>query len=89
MKYSLIWWCTDETKIHLSHIWVRFKQNVWVRFKQDLSWVKMMKIELKVLDINIKISHMTIYMILRRQNWRDNIHWTFAHNYLEDEKTFK
>ncbi len=48
-----------------------------------------MKIEFKVLDIDIKTSHMTIHVILRRQNWWDDIHWAFAHNYSEDEKTFK
>ncbi len=49
----------------------------------------MMKIELKVLDINIEISHMTVYVILWQQSWRDDIHWVFAHNYSEDEKTLK
>ncbi len=49
----------------------------------------MMKIKLKVLDIDIKTSHMTIHVILQQQNWRDDIHWTLAHNYLKDEKIFK
>ncbi len=48
-----------------------------------------MKIELKVLDINIEISHMTVHVILQRQNWRDDIHQALIHNYSEDEKTFK
>ena len=48
-----------------------------------------MKIELNVLDIDIETSHMTVYVIFRRQNWRDDIHWALAHNYSEDEKTFK
>ncbi len=30
----LMWWSTDETRINLSHIWVRFEQDVW-RIKQD------------------------------------------------------
>ncbi len=25
----LMWWSTDETKINLSHIWVRSEQDVW------------------------------------------------------------
>ncbi len=48
-----------------------------------------MKIELKVLDINIKISHTTVHVILQQQSWRDDIHWMLAHNYSEDKKTFK
>ncbi len=48
-----------------------------------------MKIELKVLDIDIKISHMIIHVILQRQNWRDDIYQALAYNYSEDEKTFK
>ncbi len=48
-----------------------------------------MKIELKVLDIDIKTSHITVHVILRRQNWQDDIHWVFAHNYSEDEKILK
>ncbi len=48
-----------------------------------------MKIELKVLDINIEISHMIVHVILQRQNWRDDIHWVLTHNYSEDEKTLK
>ncbi len=48
-----------------------------------------MKIELKILDINIKISHMIVHVILQRQNWRNNIHQVFTHNYSEDWKTFK
>ncbi len=49
----------------------------------------MMKIELKVFDIDIETSHTTVHVILQRQNWQDNIHWAFAHNYSEDEKTLK
>ncbi len=48
-----------------------------------------MKIELKVLDIDIETSHMTVHVILWRQSWRDDIHQAFAYNYSEDEKTFK
>ena len=48
-----------------------------------------MKIELKVLDIDIETSHMTVHVILQQQNWWDDIHWVFTHNYSEDEKTFK
>ena len=48
-----------------------------------------MKIELKVLDINIETSHTTVHMILQWQSWQDDIHWAFAHNYSEDEKAFK
>ncbi len=49
----------------------------------------MMKIELKVLDIDIETLHTTVYVILWRQNWRDDIHQAFAHNYSKDEKTLK
>ncbi len=48
-----------------------------------------MKIEFKVLDIDIKILHTIVHVIFRRQSWRDDIHWALAHNYSEDEKTFK
>ncbi len=48
-----------------------------------------MKIELKVLDINIETSHITVHVILRQQSWQDDIHQAFAHNYSEDEKTLK
>ena len=53
----------SETKIHLSHIWVRFKQNVWVRFKQDLSqiWV-----ESKQWRLNLKF----LTLILRHHTWQ-------------------
>ncbi len=49
----------------------------------------MMKIELKVLDIDIETSHMTVHVILWQQSWRDDIYQALAHNYSEDEKTFK
>ncbi len=48
-----------------------------------------MKIEFKVLDIDIKTSHMTVHMILRRQSWWDDIHQVLAHSYSKDEKTLK
>ncbi len=48
-----------------------------------------MKIELKVLDIDIETSHMTVHVILWWQSWRDDIHQALAYNYSEDEKTFK
>ncbi len=28
-KCILMWWSTDETRINLSHIWVKFEQDVW------------------------------------------------------------
>ncbi len=49
----------------------------------------MMKIEFKVLNIDIEISHIIVYVILQRQSWQDDIHWMLAHNYSEDEKTLK
>ncbi len=49
----------------------------------------MMKIELKVFDIDIKISHMTVHVILQWQSWRDDIHQVFAYNYSEDKKILK
>ncbi len=73
----------------LKYIWVTSESNLNKISESDLSWIKMMKIELKVLDIDIETSHMTVHVILWRQNWRDDIHWAFAHNYSEDEKTFK
>ncbi len=33
-----------------------------------------MKIEFKVLDIDIEILHMTVHVILQWQNWQDDIH---------------
>ncbi len=48
-----------------------------------------MKIEFKVLDIDIKTLHMTVHMILQWQSWRNDIYQAFAYNYSEDEKTFK
>ena len=49
----------------------------------------MMKIELKVLDIDIKTLHMTVHVILQWQSWWNNIHQVFAYNYSEDEKILK
>ncbi len=63
--------------------------KIWVRSESDLSWIEMMKIEFKVLDIDIETLHMIVHMILQRQNWWDDIHQVLAHNYSEDEKTFK
>ncbi len=34
----------------------------------------MMKIELKVLDIDIKTSHMTVHVILQWQSWWNDIY---------------
>ncbi len=48
-----------------------------------------MKIELKVLDIDIETSYTTVHVILQRQSWRGDIHRALAHNYSEDEKTLK
>ncbi len=48
-----------------------------------------MKIELKVLDIDIKISHMIVHVILWWQSWWDDIHQALIHNYSEDEKILK
>ncbi len=73
----------------LEYIWVRFESDLNKMSESDLNWVETMKIELKVLDIDIETLHMTIHVILRRQNWRDDIHRALAHNYSEDEKTFK
>ena len=73
----------------LKYIWVTFESDLNKMSESDLSWVEMMKIELKVLDIDIETSHMTILMILQRQNWRDDIHQALTHNYSEDEKTLK
>ncbi len=59
----LMWWCTDRTEIHLSHIWVRFKQDVWVRFRQDLSQIWA---ELKWWRLNLKFLTLT----LRHHTWQ-------------------
>ncbi len=59
----LMWWCTNETKIHLSHIWVRFKQDIWVKFKQDLSQIWA---ELKWWRLNLKFLTLT----LRYYTWQ-------------------
>ncbi len=63
MKCSLMWWCINETRIHLNHIWVRFKQDIWNRFKQDLSqtWA-----ELKQWRLNLKFLTLT----LRHYTWQ-------------------
>ncbi len=49
----------------------------------------MMKIELKVFNIDIETLYMTVHIILQWQNWWDDIYQAFAHNYSKDEKTFK
>ncbi len=48
-----------------------------------------MKIKLRIFDIDIKTSHIIIYVILQRQSWWNDIHQALAHNYSKDEKTFK
>ncbi len=48
-----------------------------------------MNIELKVLNIDIETSYTILCVIFWRQNWRDEIHQAFAHNYLEDWKILK
>ncbi len=58
----------------LEYIWVTFESDLNKISESDLSWVEMMKIEFKVLDIDIEISHMTVHVILRWQSWRDDIH---------------
>ncbi len=58
----------------LEYIWVTFESDLNKMSESDLSWVEMMKIEFKVLDIDIEISHMTVHVILRWQSWRDDIH---------------
>ncbi len=58
----------------LKYIWVTSESNLDKMSESDLSWIKMMKIELKVLDIDIEISHMTVHVILRWQSWRDDIY---------------
>ncbi len=75
--------------MRLEYIWVKSESDLNKMSESDLSWVEMMKIELKVLDIDIEISHMIIHVILRRQSWWDDIHQVLAHNYSEDEKTLK
>ena len=85
MKRILMWKCM----MRLEYIWVTSESDLNKRSESDLSWVKIMKIELNVLDLDIETSHTTIYVILRRQSWRDDIHRALAHNYSEDEKTLK
>jgi len=63
MKCSLIWWCTNEIKIHLSHIWVRFKQDIWNKFRQDLSQIWA---ELKWWRLNLKF----LTLILKHHTWQ-------------------
>ena len=57
------------------------EQDVWAEL--------MMNIELKVLDIDIETLYTILHVILRRQNWRGEIHWAFAHSYLKDWKILK
>ncbi len=73
----------------LKHIWVTSESDLDEMSESDWNWFEMMKIELRVLDIDIETSHTTVHVILQRQNWRDDIHRALAHNYSEDEKTFK
>ncbi len=37
----LMWWSTNETRIDLNHIWVRFEQDVW-RVRRDETHFNMM-----------------------------------------------
>ncbi len=66
MKCSLIWWCTDETKIHLNHIWIKFKQDVWIKFKQDLSQIWT---ELKWWRLNLKFLTLTLRYYIQQYMW--------------------
>ncbi len=68
---------------------IALKSDLNKMFELNLSWVEMMKIEFKVLDIDIEKSHTTVHVILQRQSWQDDIQWVLIHNYSEDEKTFK
>ena len=52
----------DETRIYLSHIWVKFKQDVWVRSRQDLSQIWA---ELRQWTLNLKF----LTLILRYHTW--------------------
>ena len=48
----------SKTKIHWSHIWIKFKQNVWVRFNQDLSQIwaesRWWRLNLKFLTLTLR-----------------------------------
>jgi len=43
----LMWWSTDETRINLSHIWVRFEQDVWRMRRDEMHFNMMMHSEIK------------------------------------------
>jgi hypothetical protein len=45
--------------------------------------------KLKILCIDIETLHMTVYVILQLQNWRDDTHQALAHNYSEDWKILR
>ncbi len=42
-----MWWSTDETRIDLSHIWVRSEQDVWRARRDETHFNVMMHEELK------------------------------------------
>ncbi len=46
-KRILMWWSTDETRINLSHIWVRSEQDVWRVRRDEMHFNMMMHRELK------------------------------------------
>ncbi len=54
-KCSLMWWCTDETEIHLSQIWVRFKQDLSQIWAESRWW-----------RLNLKF----LTLILRHHTWQ-------------------
>ena len=43
----LMWWSTDETRINLSHIWVRSEQDVWRARRDETHFNVMMHEKLK------------------------------------------
>ncbi len=77
-----MWWSTDETRINLSHIWVRSEQDVWRVRWDETHFNMMMHRELKHIwitsesDLNKiwvrfeqKKDKMQFNVMMHKQNW--------------------
>ncbi len=42
-----MWWSTDETRINLSHIWIKSEQDVWRTRQNEMHFNMMMHNEIK------------------------------------------
>ena len=74
MKYSLMWWCTDETEINLSHIWVK---SEWNETRCILTWwcISETKIHLNHIWIRFKQNVWVRFKQDLSQIWAESKWW--------------